>query len=199
MKIGFIVECCDGGAETKVIPHVARIVNNAVVPVVVPLRSKRLLKTNCGPAARELLESSACSRVVILWDLLSDFAEFAGRGCRHADKEAIAASLASAGLDPTDARIKVVCIEKVLESWIVADNRAVSKFLSTDAHEVTVPRCKHPDRIRSPEAVLNRSFRESRFRKYRDLDHAFGIIQHAGLSRLRSSDSFRHFEEKLTE
>ena len=199
MKIGFIVECCDGGAETKVIPHVARLINNAVTPVVVPLRSKRLLKANCGPVVKELFESSACARVVILWDLLSDFAEFDGRGCRRADKAGIAASLASAGLDPTDARIKVVCIEKVLESWIVADNRAVSKFLSTDTHAVAVPKCKCPDRIPSPEAVLNRYFRESRFRKYRDLDHAFGIIQHAGLNRLRKSDSFCHFEAKLTE
>ena len=197
MKIGLIVECCDGGAETKVIPHVARLIRPAAVPVVVPLRSKRLLKANCGPAAKALMEKSGCQRVLILWDLLPDFNEYEGRGCRRSDKEEIAASLKSAGVSPTDARVQVVCIEKMLESWVLADNLAVAGLLSTPEHPVHVPKCKHPDDVRDPEAALNRSFRETRFRKYRDLDHAFKIIESADLTRLRRSESFRRFEAKL--
>lgn len=199
MKVGFIVECCAEGAETKVIPHVARMVDRSVSSVVIPLRSKRLLKTDCGMVAKRLLENSGCQRVIILWDLLPDFNEYEGRGCRHDDKAQIAASLRSAGLAPTDGRIRLVCIEKMLEAWILADNQAVAAFLSTPEHSTRIPKCKRPDDVRDPEAVLNRSFRETRFRKYRDLDHAFTIIQQASLSRLRRSASFRRFEEKLTE
>jgi len=198
MKIGFIVECCDDGAETKVIPHVAGMVNPVIKSVVVPLRSKRLLKMNCGGVAKALLEDSNCSRVLILWDLLPDFNEYEGRGCRHDDKEQIANSLKSAGLDIDDPRIQLVCIEKMLESWILADNHAVSVFLSTPAHSSCVPKCKHPDSVKDPEAVLNKSFRETRFRKYRNLDHAFNIIKKADLNKLRRSESFCRFEKKLT-
>jgi hypothetical protein len=201
MKVGFIVECCDEGAETKVIPHVVGMVNPAIKPVVVPLRSKRLLKTNCGEVARALLENSACSRVVILWDLLPDFNEYEGRGCRHDDKEQISDSLRSAELDPADPRIQVVCIEKMLEAWIMADERALSAFLSTDAHRVRVSRCKAPESVPDPKAALITLFRKSgsRIRRYVDYEHAIKIVRLLpDLNRLRRSESFCRFEEKLT-
>ena len=199
MKVGFIVECGPKGAEVNVIPYLARLVDQSFeVDNPVSLDDKDKLRRDCGPWVKKLLDRG-CERVLIVWDLMPDWGEYEGRGCRHDDKEQIARSLARAGLDPADPRIKVVCIEQMLESWVLADNQAVSGFLSTPEHHLPVPKCKDPDSIRSPEAVLNRSFRTSRFRKYRDLDHAFGIIKKAQLNRLRRSDSFGHFEEKLTE
>jgi hypothetical protein len=199
MKVGFIVESGPEGPEVDVIPFLANLVDQSLeVDKPVSLGDKDKLRRDCGPWVKKLLDRG-CERVLIVWDLMPDWGEYEGRGCRHDDKEQVASSLARAGLNSTDPRIKVVCIEQMLESWVLADNMAVSEFISTPEHRIQVPKSKAPDRIRFPEAVLNRSFRTSRFRKYRDLDHAFGIIIRAKLNRLRRSYSFSHFEEKLTE
>jgi hypothetical protein len=197
MKIGFIVECGPQGAEVLVIPHLAKVLDRSLQLVnPVPLDNKDKLRRECGPWAKALLDLG-CARVLIVWDLLPDWGEYRGKGCRHNDKKEIARSLASAGVKPSDKRIRLVCAERMVESWILADNQAVATFLSTPEHQLHVRKYKHPDEVRDPEAALNRSFRETRFRKYRDLDHAFKIIQSADLKRLRRSESFRRFEAKL--
>ena len=48
MKVGFIVECGPEGAETKVIPHLARMIDDTIEPDVVPLDRKPVLKKDCG-------------------------------------------------------------------------------------------------------------------------------------------------------
>jgi len=199
VKVGFILECGPQGAETRVVPWLAKKIapDLEVVPPV-PLDSKRRLRTDCGRWAKGLLDSG-CQRVIIVWDLLPAWGEYEGKGCRHDDKEEIKESLQLAGIDPSDGRVTLVCIEKMVEAWVLADNQAVADFLSTGAHKVLVPRCKHPDSVRDPESALNRFFRETRFRKYIDRDHAFKIIQAADLNRLRRSESFRRFEAKLTD
>ena len=199
MKVGFIVECGPAGADTKVIPYLAKkLVPTLTVVDPVPLDSKKRLRRECGPWVKSLL-GQGCDRVLIVWDLMPDWGEYEGVGCRHADKEEIEVSLSGAGLTLADPRIKVVCIEKVFESWILADNQAVAEFISPKTHPIDVPKYNRPDNVKDPEAVLNRLFGMSPFRKYRDLDHAFGIIKKAQINRLRRSASFSHFEEKLTE
>jgi len=138
MKVGFIVECGPEGAETKVIPYLARMLDNRIEPDVVPLERKPVLKRECGGWAKALLERG-CSCVLIIWDLLPDWGEYEGKGCRHDDRIEIAESLKGAGLKPADNRIRMICIEKMLEAWLIADERALSAFLSAQAHPVNVP------------------------------------------------------------
>ena len=108
MKIGFIVECGPQGAETKVIPYLAnRVKANIQIVEPVSLDDKDKLRRECGQWAKSLLDQG-CARVVIVWDLLPDWGEYEKRGCRHEDKEQIAASLKSAGLRPNDKRIRLV-------------------------------------------------------------------------------------------
>ncbi|MBX7255942.1 MAG: DUF4276 family protein [Candidatus Hydrogenedentes bacterium] len=179
------------------IPHLARLIDARIEPDVVTLDRKPLLKQECGKWAKALL-NGGCRRVVVLWDLLPAWGEYEGRGCRHDDKEEISESLRLAGVRSRDPRVALVCVEKMLESWILSDNHALSAFLSTPAHQVRVPRCNRPDDIRDPKAVLNRYFGETRYRKYRDLEHAGRIIRTAQLNHLRRSQSFCRFEGKLT-
>ena len=93
--------------------------------------------------------------------------------------------------------VRLVCIEKRLESWVLADNEAVAAFLSTPEHPRRVAKVKHPDRVKDPEAVLNREFRQTRLGKYRDLDHADRIVEAADLKRLRRSASFKYIEQQF--
>ena len=200
MKIGFILECGPQGAEVKVIPHLARSIDPTLTIVdPVPMDDKGKLKRDCGRWVKALL-LSGCDRVLIVWDLLPDWGEYEGRGCRHEDKEQIAASLRNAGLRLNDNRVSLVCIEKMLEAWIIADERAVSAFLSSPEHDIPVKRCKCPDRIRDPKAALISLFKKtgSPVRRYIDYEHAIRIARlMPDMNRLRRTDSFRRFEAKL--
>ena len=202
MKVGFIVESGPAGAEVKVISHLAKMVDPSLDVVdPVPLDDKNQLKRDCGLWAKALLDRG-CSRVLIVWDLMPDWGEYAGSGCRHDDKEQIFHSLKNADLRSTDRRIRLVCIEKMLEAWIIADERAISAFLSTDAHPIKVKRYKKTGSIPDPKSALIQLFGKSgsRIRRYVDYEHAIKIVRLLpDLNRLRDSESFRRFEEKLTE
>jgi hypothetical protein len=199
VKVGFIVECGPQGAETAVIPHLARMILPAVVTDVVPLDVKTKLKQECGRWAAELL-GRGCAKVLITWDLLPAWGEYEGVGCRHDDKEEIYQSLQNAGIRRTDRRVRLICIEKMLEAWLRADERALQALLSTDAHAANVPRHRSTETIRDPKAALNTVFRQHgvRYRRYVDRDHAIQIArQLPDLGRLRRCATFRRFEEKL--
>ena len=200
MKVGFIVECGPQGAESRVIPHLARMIE-ATLEIVdpIPLENKRLLKQDCGRWAKALLDLG-CARVLVIWDLLPTWGEYEGSGCRHDDKEAIFESLKDAGIAPNDNRIRLVCIEKMLEAWLIADERAISDLLSTAAHRIKIRRQKSPESILDPKAALMTLFGKSggRFRRYEDRIHAIQIAQKIqNLTRLQRLESFRRFEEKL--
>jgi hypothetical protein len=198
MKVGFIVECGPSGAETNVIPFLAKEVDPdlEVVPPI-PLDDKDKLRRECGQWAKALLDQG-CDRVLIVWDLLPDWGEYEGAGCQHNDKEQIAASLEAAGLRPNDSRIRLVCIEKMLEAWIMADERALSAFLSSDAHPVRIKRYKNPESTKDPKSALVTLFRQSGYRRYIDYVHAIRIVRlMPDLGRLRTTSTFCRFEQKL--
>lgn len=201
MKVGFIVECGPEGAETKVIPHWAGCIAPSLeLERPVTMDSKRKLRQDCGRYAKQLLDQG-CSRVLIIWDLLPAWGEFDGKGCRHDDKEQIFQSLKNAGIRANDKRIRLICIEKMMEAWLISDERATSAFLSTKAHPVTIGRCKNPEGVVDPKAALNGLFEQSKskYRRYVDRDHAIRIARlMPDLMRMRQSASFCRFENKLT-
>ena len=201
MKVGFIVECGPQGAETKVIPHLAGMLTPDVeLAAPVTLDDKEKLRRECGQWVKTLLDRG-CDRVLIVWDLMPDWGEYEGVGCRHDDKEQIAASLKGAGLQPNDSRVRLVCIEKMLEAWLLADERALSAFLQTAAHKVRIPRRKQTETVQDPKSALNTLFNKSasRYRRYVDREHAIQILRYLpDLNRLRQCSTFCRFEEKLT-
>ena len=199
MKVGFIVECGPEGAETRVIPHIARMVNPAIEAEVIPLSKKPNLKEQCGRYVRELLELG-CEKVLIVWDLLPDWGEYEGRGCLHADREEIFASLQNAGIQDDDGRVHLICIHVMLEAWLLADERALSDFVSTDAHQIPVKRRKGTEVCKDTKAALNTLFKSlpCRISRYTDFTDAIKIAgKLPDLRRLECLDSFQRFQERL--
>jgi hypothetical protein len=138
--------------------------------------------------------------VVIAWDLLPDWGEYERKACRHDDKAGIWASLRGAGFTTRDSRIRLVCIEKMLEAWLISDERAINAFLSTSAHPSRIPRQRKPERIPDPKAAMTALFRQtnSRIKRYIDYDHAIQIAKCLpDLERLRKCPSFTYFEKQI--
>ena len=199
MKVGFIVECGPEGAEMEVIPHLALRLIPKLKFDIIALDDKRRLKPECGRWARQLLDSK-CDRVLIVWDLMPAWGEYEGRGCRRIDRQEIYESLERAGLRRSDRRIKLICVHKMLEAWILADERALSSFLSTDAHPVRAPRTKKPENVKDPKARLKTLFKERgrRVHDYVDRLHAIQVVRRMpDLARLDQCPTFARFKVKL--
>jgi len=134
---------------------------------------------------------------LVIWDLRPAWPDKKNKPCRYAEKTAILDALAVPGL-PLKAPVYLICIEQELESWLLANERAIAAYLSTDAHPYKVPRTKKPDRVPMPKAVMVNHFRNARGSRYEDRVHALKVISTAlDLSRLRHSASFARFEQKL--
>ncbi|MDD2717100.1 MAG: DUF4276 family protein [Candidatus Wallbacteria bacterium] len=200
MKAGFIVECGPEGAEIKVIPHLARMIfPKAEIIEPIPGDKKPILKKDCGKWVTLLL-GQGCDKVFIIWDLLPDWEEYEGKGCRHDDRKQIFDSLEKVGIKFDDPRICLICIEKMLEAWLLADERVLSKFLSTDEHPVSVPRVKKPEREKDPKARLDSVFSQFGIavKGYTDVEHAIKIARSLeNLKRLEKLKTFKRFRDKL--
>lgn len=200
-KVGFIFECGRDGADFKVCNHLLSRMNPHIIMVPRFLDNTERLLSECGPVAYALLQAENCARVIVSWDLEPPW-ERSRRPCRHDDKEKAFASLRSAKVPL--GRVLLLCIERELECWLMADNRALEIFLGKLKHPHQVGNLheyRRPDQqIRHPKASLIRLFQHElgKGRRYVDRDHALRIAQAIpDWSRLRRSDSFRRFAERV--
>jgi hypothetical protein len=193
--IGIIVECGPDGADKAVTQYLAGRIVAGVRVRCVTLDNKKQLITNCGDAAAGLL-SEGCVGVIIVWDLHPGWNLGGSPPCRHNDRESIAASLITAGVRLE--LVHLVCITEELEAWLLADGRAVSAVLSTDAHRVRVKDEKQPDRVPKPKTKLMKIFQQETHKPYVDRYHAIKIVEELpDLTKIRRSDSFSRFEERI--
>ncbi len=196
MKIGMIFECGPQGADLKVCKHLAQHLRPDLSISAVTLDNKKNLMEEAGRNARLLL-ADGCRAVLIVWDLRPAWPEKKGKPCRHADKDAILSGLHAAGV--ANQAVHLICIEQELESWLLANERAISTRLTRPAHQYEAPRVRKPDAVRNPKAVMNNHFTQARGEKYNDIVHAMQVIMSVAidLSRMRRSASFARFERKL--
>lgn len=117
------------------------------------------------------------------------------------NKEKAAKSLKAARVSMR--QVLLLCIERELECWLMADKRALEEVLRGYKHPHPVgqlPDYRRPDtQIRRPKMELIRLFQQElgKGRKYVDRDHALRIARAIpDWSRLHRSDSFRRFAEK---
>lgn len=198
MKIGMIFECGPGGADQQVCEYAAKRLAPQITVSSVPLYNKKALLEECGKSASVLINKRGCKRVIIIWDLHP----FWERGTPSAsrDKARIKKALKSAGVPMN--RISLVCIEHMLEAWLLADERALSATIPPKAHPARV-RVKapggNPDKIQNPKRRLIEAFQRHSGKPYNDRLHA-AQIAHAvpDCTRLRHSPSFRLFAKALT-
>lgn len=195
MKVGMIFECADDGPDLKVCEHLAKRIRPDIQIESDPLGNKRNLLTECGESAAALL-ADGCEKTLIVWDLYPSFKRKEAP-CRHNDKELIFESLIMAGV--ASENVELICIEAELESWLVADYRAVRDVIRQWAPNASVGRLKRALESNDPKDVLEGLFREHVKRPYQPHRHAEEIVKAMpNLRQLRRVESFRRFETKLT-
>ncbi len=125
--------------------------------------------------------------------------------CRKREREDILSALKRYEEEDEDEIFKVskvflVCIEKELEAWLLADNRAIEIILSKPHRPISVDRERHPERERNPKKRLNRIFREKVGRDYSDLTDAEKIVKAMpDLERIKVCETFVRFALKVAE
>ncbi len=197
MKVGLIFECGPQGADKAVCEHLARMLEPDIEISSVTLDSKPDLVRDCGEAAAALLDEG-CERVVIIWDLYPPWGGKKQKPCRRKDRENILQSLAQAGVNSP--HVYLVCIEKELEAWLLADERAIRAVLSRDTFEAKVPRTKNPEQTTNPKKRLIKIFKENgRNSGYTDLTDAIRIVRElTDLKKLKKCATFVRFAVKVT-
>lgn len=183
MKLGFILECGPEGADAKVCRHLIKMINEThdkslkmIEPVT--LGDKPTLIQNCGNAAKQLIETDKCDRVIILFDVDSKKSWNKNRDLKT-DREDIFKALDTNEVNRE--KVFLVGIIRELESWLISDGRALENFFRklTKRSPGRISAAKNPEHEADPKAWLNRLFREhgGRTRKYRDWKHAELIAQ----------------------
>ena len=197
MKVGMIFECGPVGADKQVCEYLASKIRPGIKISSRTLDNKRNLMGDAGKVALELLKDGCCC-VLIFWDLRPAWPGASGRPCRAEERLAVLAKLREAGI-ATTAPVYLICIEQELESWLIANERALESLLSTDAHSYSVPRVKRPDAVPQPKAAVINHFKSARGWRYDDKVDAIRIFKavEVDLGRLRRSTSFGRFESKL--
>lgn len=195
MKVGMIFECADEGPDYKVCLHLAERISPDVTVVPDALGNKRNLLTECGESAAALL-ADGCEKVLIIWDLHPSFKRNTDP-CRHKDKESIFESLDKADVNLDS--IELICIEAELETWLVADYRAVRDAIRRWAPSARFGRLKRAVHSNDPKEILDRLFREHAKRPYQPHLHAEEIVKAMpNLRLLNRVESFQRFKSKLT-
>lgn len=199
MKIGMIFECGPNGADKKIYEYLAKLLRPDVEVSHLFLDNKPKLIGQCGEAAKALLELEGRERVLILWDLCPPWKEKRAKACRRNDCNLIRESLTNAGLTSQQLQcIHLVCIEKELETFLLADKQAICTYLSGLINrDCRVPNIKHPERELNPKDVLYRIFQTNGCRKYEDLKDAEKMIKLVKIEKLRVCSSFVRFEMKI--
>lgn len=187
-----IFECGPQGADKKVCEILLKKLDSTIQTKSVTLDNKPNLVQKCGAAAKQLLETEKCDRVIILWDLYPAWRTDGEKPCRKADRELIFESLDGAGVDRD--KVHLVCITEELEAWLIADGGAISTTLSKPTHQITVADTKKPEQVKNPKKRLSQIYQQYTGRKYSDLIDAEKITKNiTDFKKIRRSDSFCRF------
>lgn len=197
LTIGMIFECGPQGADKQVCEYLARHIRPGVEIKSRTLDDKVNLLRDAGRVAAQLLKDG-CACVLVVRDLRPAWPDKALRPCRHDERQTVLTRLAEAGV-PLTAPVGLVCIEQELESWLLANEWAISALLSSPAHDYAVPKVKVPDAVTQPKAALVNHFKSAKGWRYDDKVDAIRVLRAADLDlpRLRRSMSFARFEAKL--
>ncbi|MCE2966763.1 MAG: DUF4276 family protein [Phycisphaerales bacterium] len=199
MKLGLIVEGYADGAVCRIAAQ--RLVPGLTVHEPTVMVNRPRLLDGCGDAAAALLKAGKCDKVAVVWDLYPNWADKQFKPCRKADRERALASLAAAGLE-AGPRVVLVCIQRELETWLIADVAAIKsvlvpRYIAADRLQKINPPGK-PERHADPKGWLEDTFDRAKGTKYTDREHAPAIMgEISDLKALRKVPSFSRFAAKL--
>lgn len=210
MKVGLILE---GLPDRKVLEYLAKRINPEIKIVSRTLGKKPDLIADCGEIANLLLELG-CDRVIIVWDLFpvewekpvqtKQLSMKKTRPTCGQDRKRIKSALETAAVDLC--RVCLVCIDAMLETWLLTDIRAVNVVLSTKTRRTNIKLPPRLERNQDPKSLMINIFRQEGQRRksvYSDVDDAIKIAKaipkdSKDLNRLRKLDSFVQFERCIT-
>jgi hypothetical protein len=195
--IGMIFECGPQGADKQVCEYLAQHIRPGIKIKSRTLDNKDNLLRDAGQVAAQLLKSG-CACVLVVWDLRPAWPDTKHKPCRHDERQVLLTRLTEAGVS-ADAPVSLVCVEQELESWLLANERAISALLSTPAHAYDVAKVKSPDAVAQPKAAMLEHFKNARGWRYDDKVDALRVLRATDLDlpRLRRSLTFKRFEAKL--
>lgn len=196
-KLGLVLECAREGADEKVLKCLTRRLAPATV-LAQPacMVSKELLINNGAMAAKQLLDADKCDRVFVVWDYRPEWEEQQQLLNCAEECALIASKLVELGIRD---KVDLICIVEMLETWIIADDRAVSDYLSRAPRFYHFRRVKRPEAHRDPKALLIETFGTTFRKTYRDHTDAVRVVQKwADTTRLGKVSSFSRFVRKLT-
>ncbi len=170
-----------------------KLINANIEFVPIGLDNKLKLIENCGKAAKSLLESSGCEKVIIVWDLYPPWRD--RQPCRYEDRQNIFHALQAEDIDLNC--VSLVCICEELEAWLLADNNAVRDMIAELKHPHPVKRIqkfKDPDRIPNPKTKLTRIFNQEfgSNRRYIDYQDAVKIAK-----KITHFDKIKNYTETI--
>lgn len=195
MKIGFVLECCKGGPDEQVYTYLAEYFCPAleIEPPSTHI-NKKLLLEEFPETVVSLLESSGCDMVFVIWDLMPPWGA-KKLSCKD-DVKKFKQKIQKFGIDET--KVILVCIIDMLESWLIADGRALTTYLSElhPTHKVKVPDRKTLSQQRKPKDVIWKYYPG-----YNDMEDAIKIVKlFPNFDRIaRRNKPFNRFKKKIEE
>lgn len=156
-----------------------------------------------APAVAAALLESGCAHVVILWDSApfgvqkSTPTEQVARFWSEVERLNQTLREQQRPLLRRDALCPIPVLQE-LESWLLADERALSTYLVSSNHPKKLSRVPLPEREPNPKKALNRIFKQHRPQGYVDYDDARRLVMHiADIARLRRLSSFQALMENV--
>jgi hypothetical protein len=199
MKLGLVLECDTGGPDELVLTCLARRLKPGTVVVPAALGSKAAVFTKGVEAAAKLVEADRCDLALIVWDLKPFWSQVAAKSCVEEVQEMKhqLQSLPAA----TRKKIKLLCLTHELETWIIADERALSAYLSRETRKVKFPSTKDPASKTDAKAFLNSETVKVRGwrNRYVDYKEAIRIARlWPDTARVKRVESFQRFASLIT-
>lgn len=206
VKVGMIFECTSDGPDKKVCKDLAErllptLERNLVIEVVSETKgNKKKLIAEAGTATAILLERGprkpSCDHVVIVWDLYPAWRQDGKKPSLHDDRAQILESLKAEDVDTS--KVHLVCIIAELESWLIADHRALNAFMIELKHPHPLgngaPKVAKPEADTNPKKLLKKLFSTERLVEYNPYTHPPLIAKKImDVSRLERCATFRHF------
>lgn len=195
--MGLVLECDAGGPDELVFTCLVRRLAPKGEVKCVTMGSKENVFLRGVEAARELIESSDCDLVLIIWDLKPLWSQVAAEDCED-EAEEMKKQLEAVS-PAVRKKIRLLCLTYELETWLIAEDRAVRDYLSTPAHKSKFKAPKDPLSQTDAKAFLNSIFKAARGQKYEDYREAIRLVQlWPDTSRARAIESFQRFAKLLT-
>jgi len=202
------LECQPNGPDQLVCEYLIKRLRPDADTVPITLENKFKLIERCGKATALLFDVDNCQRVVIVWDVRpywSPQAPIAEGFCLHEEREGIFASLKEADVNSSD--VHLVCIYRELESWLLADDRAIAKVISqltgsrlTGRNKPKIKDEKKPESVKDPKARLMKIFKQHRTQEYNAYYHALRIVKELqNFDKIKRCNSFKRFALKATD